>query len=93
MFNKDVYILEMFGSFLAVWFLSVALTFLLPACVFTLVMEKQERLLEMMKIVSEMNSKPSLILYTCHRWDFQCQPIGVLTIYSFSFNIPFLSQF
>jgi hypothetical protein len=42
---------DAFGSFFGVWFIPIGLTFLLPVYVTTIVMEKQERLLEMMKIV------------------------------------------
>ena len=43
--------IDQFLSFFGVWFLPLALSFLLPVFVFNIVVEKEERLAEIMKIV------------------------------------------
>src|SRR5689334_19788776 len=53
---------EDFLAFFGVWFIPLALTFLLPVYVYTIVMEKHERLVEMMKIVSKVDEVLIILL-------------------------------
>jgi len=75
-------------SFFGIWFIPLALGFLLPVFVFTIVVEKQERLIEMMKIMGLSMTSYWVITYLLFLILSLCV-VAIITATGAAFLVPF----